>query len=299
MNRFVQLVSISALALMIVGCGAAATPAPAAITPAPSQTLTLATTTSTQDSGLLDVLIPVFEKQYNVKVKVIAVGTGQALKLGQDGNADVVLVHARSQEDALVAAGDGIHRRDVMYNDFIVVGPKSDPAKIAGVKIAADAFRQSAEAQALFVSRGDKSGTNTKELDLWKVANVEPKGAWYFSVGQGMGETLVFANEKNAYTLSDRATWLAQSAKLPSLTIVVGGSKIEENADKMLLNPYGVIPVNPAKHPNVNADLAEKFASWLTSLDTQKLIAQFGVAQFGQPLFRPDSAEWKKANPQQ
>jgi tungstate transport system substrate-binding protein len=278
------------LLLALVGCGLTSAP-----TLTPPQTLTLATTTSTQDSGLLDVVLPVFEKQFNVKLKVVAVGTGQALKLGSDGNADVVLVHARKQEDDFVAAGDGIHRRDVMYNDFILIGPASDPAKVKGVKFAAEAMKQIAAAPAPFASRGDNSGTYTKERDLWKAVNLDPKGAWYLSVGQGMGETLTFANEKGAYTLSDRATYLAQKAKLPSLVVVVGGNKIEENGDPALLNPYGVIPVNPVKHPNVKADLAEQFARWLTSVETQKLIGQYGADKFGQPLFRPDSAEWKAA----
>jgi tungstate transport system substrate-binding protein len=261
-------------------------------------TLLLATTTSTQDSGLLDVILPVFEKQYNVKVKVVAVGTGQAIKLGTDGNADVVLVHARAQEDEFVRAGDGINRRDVMYNDFIIVGPASDPAKIAGLKSAGDAVKKIAAAQSPFASRGDKSGTNTKELDIWKAAGIEPKGAWYLSVGQGMGETLTLSNEKLAYTLSDRATWFAQKSRLPDLTVLVGGNSIEENADQAnLFNPYGVIPVNPARHPQVNADLGEKFAQWITSLETQQLIARYGLDKFGQSQFRPSSDAWKKANP--
>ena len=289
--------------LAVLGCApgpqsTATSPAAPAAVSAP-QALTLATTTSTQDSGLLDVLIPRFEKQFNVKVKVVAVGTGQALKLGTDGNADVVLVHARQQEDAFVSAGDGIYRRDVMYNDFIIVGPSADPAKIASVKLAADAFRQIANTQSPFASRGDQSGTNTKELAIWKAASITPNGGWYLSLGQGMGETLTFANERGAYTLSDRATWLAQKAKLPSLAVTVGGNRIEENADKSLLNPYGVIPVNPAKHPTVNNKLAEQFAVWLTALDTQKFIAQFGMDQYGQSLFHPDSAEWHQANPTQ
>ncbi|HEY6043138.1 MAG TPA: substrate-binding domain-containing protein [Anaerolineae bacterium] len=267
----------------IVGCAAPATGTP---TPLPPTSLILATTTSTQDSGLLDFILPVFEKQYNAKVKVIAVGTGQAIKLGTDGNADVVLVHARKQEDAFVASGDGINRRDVMYNDFVVVGPVNDPARVSGMKIAADAFKAIAGAQANFASRGDNSGTNTKELEIWTAAGLVPHGAWYLSVGQGMGETLTLSNEKGAYTLSDRATWLAQKSKLPKLAIVVGGAKIEENADTTLYNPYEVIPVNPAKHPNVNRALAEKFALWLTSPETQKLIASFGVDKFGQSLFK-------------
>ncbi len=298
-----------ALVLAVTGlsaCGAATPAAPVAtptaaksaptVVPAATAvtrtagTLLLATTTSTQDSGLLDVILPVFEKQYNVKVKVIAVGTGQALKLGSDGNADVVLAHARALEDAFVASGNGINRRDVMYNDFIVVGPTGDPAKIAGMANAADAFKKIAAASAPFASRGDKSGTNTKELEIWKAAGVEPKGSWYLSVGQGMGETLTFANERGAYTLTDRATWFAQKARVPGLAVMVGGTKIEENTDAAnLFNPYGVIPVNPQKHPSVNSDLAEKFAQWITSPATQALIGTFGVDKYGQALFRPSA----------
>jgi len=261
-------------------------------------TLLLATTTSTQDSGLLDVILPVFERQYNVKVKTVAVGTGQAIKLGTDGNADVVLVHARAQEDVFVQAGDGINRREVMYNDFIIVGPGNDPAQIAGLKSAAEAFKKIAAAQSPFASRGDKSGTNSKELDIWKAASIEPKSAWYLSLGQGMGETLTLSNEKRAYALTDRATWLSQKSRLSDLTVLVGGNRIEENADQAnLFNPYGVIPVNPARHPQVNADLGEKFAQWIASLETQQLIASYGVDKYGQSLFRPSAEAWKKAHP--
>jgi len=259
--------------------------------PASAQEMILATTTSTLDSGLLDVILPVFEKANSVKVKVVAVGTGQALKLGQDGNADVVLVHARAQEDQFVADGWGVDRRDVMYNDFIIVGPTQDPAGIQGMAAATDAFKAIASKQAAFASRGDNSGTDTKEKDLWKQAGVNPKGAWYKSLGQGMGDTLVFANEKGAYTLSDRGTYLSLSMKdrLPDLTILVGGASIKENGDKSLLNPYGVIAVNPAKHPNVKFDLAEKFINWITSAETQQLIGNYGVDKFGQPLFYPNA----------
>jgi tungstate transport system substrate-binding protein len=321
MKNFAIWIAMLFVTVVATSCGAVAAPNPAPPSPIAASTapgaqptptiaqtsavagggamLTLATTTSTQDSGLLDVLIPGFEKQYNVKVKVVAVGTGQALKLGADGNADVVLVHARSQEDTFVKNGDGIDRRDVMYNDFIVVGPAGDPAKISGLKNAADAFTQIAQAQASFASRGDNSGTNTKELDIWKAAGISPpKSGWYLSVGQGMGETLTFANEKAAYTITDRATWLAQKARLASLAVFVGGSRIEENADQTnLFNPYGVIPVSPAKHPAVNHALAETFAQWITSLETQKLIQQYGIDKYGQSLFRPNSSEWRKANP--
>jgi tungstate transport system substrate-binding protein len=253
----------------------------------------LATTTSTADSGLLDAILPVFEKANNVKVKVVAVGTGQALKLGQDGNADVVLVHARAQEDQFVADGWGVDRRDVMYNDFILVGPAPDPAGSKGLTTAAEALQAIANKQATFASRGDNSGTNTKEKDLWKKAGIEPKGDWYKSLGQGMGETLTFANEKGAYTLTDRGTYLSMKDKLPNLTTLVGGTSIKENSDQSLLNPYGVIAVNPAKYPNIKFALAQKFMNWLTAVETQKLIGQYGVDKFGQSLFYPDSAEYK------
>jgi tungstate transport system substrate-binding protein len=221
------------------------------------------------------------------------VGTGQALKLGQDGNADVVLVHARAQEDQFVADGWGVDRRDVMYNDFILVGPAPDPAGSKGLTTAAAAFQAIANKQATFASRGDNSGTNTKEKDLWKKAGIEPKGDWYKSLGQGMGDTLIFANEKGAYTIADRGTYLSMKDKLPNLTVLVGGASIKENSDQSLLNPYGVIAVNPAKYPSVKFALAQKFMSWLTAVETQKLIGQYGVDKFGQSLFYADSAEYK------
>lgn len=248
--------------------------------------LVLATTTSTQDSGLLDYLLPMFEKEFNTKVDVIAVGTGQALQIGKDGNADVLMVHARSQEDAYMKAGDGTRRVDVMYNDFVLVGPESDPAKVKGLTSAADAFKKIAEAKATFISRGDKSGTNTKELALWKSAGITPAGnAWYVSAGQGMGEVLTMADEQQAYTLSDRATYLARTKKGLKLKILV-----EKGTD--LLNPYGVIAVNPNKGPQINAALATKFMDWIISVPTQEKIKEFGVADFGQSLFTPDSQPW-------
>jgi tungstate transport system substrate-binding protein len=270
-------------------CGPAAAPTAAP----PPQEMILATTTSTADSGLLEAILPVFEKANNVKVKVVAVGTGQALKLGQDGNADVVLVHARAQEDQFVADGWGVDRRDVMYNDFILIGPKQDPAGIKGLTTAAEALQAIANKQATFASRGDNSGTHTKEKDLWKKAGLEPKGDWYKSLGQGMGDTLIFANEKGAYTIADRGTYLSMKDKLPNLTVLVGGASIKENSDQSLLNPYGVIAVNPARYPHVKLALAQKFMIWLTAVETQKLIGQYGVDKFGQPLFYPDSAEYK------
>jgi tungstate transport system substrate-binding protein len=254
--------------------------------------LRLATTTSTQDSGLLDAILPDFENQYHVQTQVVAVGTGQALKLGANGDADVVLVHARKQEDAFVAAGDGINRRDVMYNDFLIVGPTDDPAGIKGKTAAPDAFKAIAAKGATFDARGDNSGTSTKELSIWASAGISPtaKLSWYKSLGQGMGETLITANEQRAYTLTDRATYLATRAKLPNLTILLGGATLAENKDRNLLNPYGVIPVNPQKHPNVNAQLAEQFAEWITSPATQAKIGVYGKDKYGQALFIPGKA---------
>jgi tungstate transport system substrate-binding protein len=259
-------------------------------TPAKPQTLTLATTTSTQDSGLLDFILPDFEKANNCRVDVIAVGTGQAIKLGEDGNADVLLVHARASEDAFMDAGHGVRREDVMYNDFIIVGPADDPAGIKGMTDAAGAFTKIAEAEATFVSRGDDSGTHTKEKAIWAAAGIEPAGDWYVSAGQGMGAVLTMADEQLAYTLSDRATYLARTLEGIDLVILTEG-------DPILFNPYGVIAVNPDKNPEIHADLANQFIDWLISLPTQEQISQFGVDEFGSPLFTPDSAPWREAHP--
>lgn len=271
----------------------------AACAPSEPKVLRLATTTSTHDSGLLDAILPDFESRYNARVDVVAVGTGQALELGQNGDADVLLVHSRAKEDAFVADGYGLARYDVMYNDFVLVGPVEDPAGIANLTSAAEALAQIAAAQAPFASRGDDSGTHTKELALWKAAGIEPDPSqgWYFSLGQGMGETLQFANERLAYTLSDRATLLAQKANLPNLVILVGGDSITENPDRALYNPYGVIPVNSDLHEGIQAELAQQFVEWLTSVETQETIGAFGVAEYGQPLFYPDSEPYRAAHP--
>jgi len=257
--------------------------------PAPAiPEMILATTTSTQDSGLLDYILPDFEKKYDATVDVVAVGTGQAIALGTSGDADVLLVHARSQEDAFVEASDGTLRYDVMYNDFIIVGPADDPAGIKGMTSAVDALKAIAEKKVTFISRGDKSGTNTKELALWKAAGITPEGDWYESAGQGMGEVLTMAAELQAYTLSDRATYVVRQADGLDLDILVEG-------DILLFNPYGVIPVNPEKHPNVNAELGQVFADWITSLETQELIASYQVSD--QQLFTPSSEAWLAAHP--
>lgn len=251
--------------------------------------LRLATTTSTADSGLLEVLLPEFEQRYQAEVEVIAVGTGQALALGERGDVDVLLVHARARELAFVAAGHGVNRQDVMYNDFILVGPPDDPAQVAGSESAAAALAAIARAQAPFASRGDESGTHLKELELWQAAGHGPWGGqpWYHSLGQGMGETLLSAQELGAYTLVDRGTFLAMQAQLPTLILLVGGASIAENPDPSLYNLYGVIALNPARHPSVQAALAEDFITWLTSAESQSLIGAFGQARFGQPLFYP------------
>ncbi len=263
------------------------------------QVLRLATTTSTYDSGLLNDILPAFEAEYGVRVDVVAVGTGQALALGRRGDADVILVHAASKEQAFVDEGYGLARFPVMFNDFILVGPPEDPAKIAGVGQAAEALERIAAAAAPFASRGDDSGTHARERALWQTAGLQPdpEAGWYLSLGQGMAATLQFADEAGAYTLTDRGTFMAQRAQLGHLELMVGGGSISENADPALMNPYSVIPVNPEENGGIQDDLAQKFIDWLLSLDTQERIAVFGIDQFGQPLFFPDSERWRSTRP--
>jgi tungstate transport system substrate-binding protein len=277
------------LALLLAACGSATQPAPAP--PDETQVLRLATTTSMEDSGLLDAILPDFEAQCGCRVDVVAVGTGQALEIGAKGDADVVLVHSRSAEDKFVTDGHARERFDVMYNDFIVVGPRDDPAQIAGLAAAKDAFEAIMSSQALFASRGDKSGTHNKELSIWSSLSVTPTAEMpgYQSLGQGMGETLVFANEQSAYTLADRGTYLSMSDRLPNLGVLVGGANLAENKDQVLLNPYGVMAVNPDLHPDVRFDLAMQFINWLTSPETQAKIGSYGADQYGQPLFYPSA----------
>lgn len=243
--------------------------------------LRLATTTSTQDTGLLDALNPPFEQMMHIKVDVIAVGTGKALELGSRGDVDVVMVHARDAEDKFVAEGNGVNRRDVMYNDFVIVGPESDPAKIKGMTDAAGALKKIAESQAIFVSRGDQSGTHQKELQIWKAQGIKPEGKWYVEAGQGMGPVLTMANEKLAYTVSDRGTYLKYVGDKKI------GLKVLSEGGKDLLNPYGVIAVNPAKCPSARYVYAMAYIGWVTSQEGQKIIRDFGVEKFGQPLFIP------------
>ena len=297
-GRFVRLLFVITLvAGLLTGCVVIPAPAQPAPEASASEKLILATTTSTADSGLLDFILPDFESKYNAEVDVIAVGTGQSLEIGSKGDADVVLVHSRKGEDQFVADGNAKERFDVMFNDYIVVGPKEDPAKVAGMATAKEAFQAIMESESPFVSRGDKSGTNTKELSIWSsipfTRTAEMK--WYNNIGQGMGDTLLFANEQSGYTLADRGTYLSMSDKLPNLTIHVGGSTLDQNQDKALLNPYGVLAVNPEVHPGVNAALAAKFVDWLVSVDTQKMIGGYGVEEFGQPLFYPSSEAYKAA----
>jgi tungstate transport system substrate-binding protein len=241
-----------------------------------AERLRMSTTTSTENSGLLKVLLPPFEQQNDCKVDVISVGTGKALKLGEAGDVDVVLVHARKLEDKFVVDGYGVKRKDVMYNDFVILGPTNDPAGVKGSKTAAEALAKNAEKQAPFVSRGDESGTHTKEKELWQAAGGVPKAAWYVEAGQGMGEVIVMATEKRAYTLADRGTYNAFKKAKTDLVIVFEG-------EKGLFNPYGVIAVNPQKHPHVKYALALKFIDFITGAEGQKIIAGYMVD--GDPIF--------------
>jgi tungstate transport system substrate-binding protein len=265
------------------------TAVPPTNTPAPTvpvnPNLILATTTSTQDSGLLDVLIPLFEQETGFKVQTVAVGSGQAIKMGQDGNADVLLVHSPAAEKTFMSDGWGKDRALIMHNDFIIVGPASDPAKIKGLT-PVDALKAIVAAKAIFVTRGDASGTNTKELALWKSAGFDTTTFTpdvYVNTGQGMGATLTITSEKGAYTLTDRATFLANKANL-QLEILV-------EKDNSLLNVYHVITVDPAKWPKVNYDGAMAFLKFMTDLATQDIIGKFGVDKFGEQLFIPDATK--------
>lgn len=252
---------------------------------APKQkNIILATTTSTQDSGLLDVLIPLFEKETGYFVKTIAVGSGQAMAMGQKGEADVLLVHSPDAEKKFIEEGYGVNRRLVMHNDFIIVGPETDPARIKGSKTSSDALKKIALAGALFVSRGDNSGTHAKEKTLWKKANIVPAGQkWYQETGLGMGQTLNVASEKKGYTLADRGTYLAVKKNL-GLVILVEG-------DSALLNIYHVIEVNGGKWPKANSEGARAFADFMVSKKIQEIIKTFGVDKFGSPLFFPDAGK--------
>jgi len=264
--------------LILLGLGLAVAPAAPAQAPA-SKTVILSTTTSTQDSGLLDVLVPLFEKSTGYTVKTISVGTGQALALAARGEADVTLCHAPSLERKYVAEGKMQDRRLVMYNDFLVVGPEPDPAKIKGDKSVVAALKKIAGAGARFVSRGDKSGTHILEQNLWKEAGLTPATPWYIESGQGMGATLGIANDRQAYTLTDRATLLAFSKRVDLKPMV--------EHDRLLLNIYSVMEVNPANGPRVNAAGGKAFAAFILAPETQAVIKTFGFDKYGQALFVP------------
>ena len=269
----------------LAGCGAEPVAAPKAPSAPANANVILATTTSTQDSGLLDQLLPVFEKKTGYKVKTIAVGTGQALAMGTKGEADVLLVHAPAAEKKVVESGAAINRKLVMHNDFILVGPASDTAKIKG-RTTLDALKAIAGKQAVFVSRGDDSGTHKMELSLWKNAGSKPEKPWYLEAGAGMGQTLKIADEKLGYTLTDRATYLAQKKNLKLAILVEGDAK--------LLNIYHVMEVNPAKFAKVNQAGAKAFSDFLLSAEAQKRIADFGKDKYGQPLFFADAGKTEK-----
>jgi tungstate transport system substrate-binding protein len=267
---------------MAVVLGALLLAAPQAM--AQDKSIVVASTTSTQDSGLFGYLLPIFTKKTGITVKVVAQGTGQALDTARRGDADVVFVHAKSQEEKFLSEGHGVKRFPVMYNDFVIVGPKSDPAKIKGTKDVAAALKKIKDTQATFISRGDRSGTHSAELKLWKDANIDiekDKGPWYKSIGQGMGAALNTAQASNGYVLSDRATWIHFKNK-GDLEVVVEG-------DKRLFNQYGVMLVNPTKHPNVKKAEGQQFIDWLISPEGQKTIAGYKID--GQELFFPNATD--------
>ena len=250
--------------------------------PAQEKFIVVASTTSTDQSGLFGYLLPAFQRKTGIQVRVVALGTGQALDLARRGDADVVFVHARSAEEKFLAEGHGVKRFDVMYNDFVLIGPKSDPAKISGGRDILDALKKIKAASAPFVSRGDKSGTHIAELDLWKLAGIDiatEKGPWYRDTGQGMGPALNTASAMNAYILSDRGTWISFKNR-GELAIAVEG-------DKRLFNQYGVMLVNPARHPNVRRDLGQAFVDWVISPEGQKTIAAYEIG--GEQLFFPNA----------
>jgi tungstate transport system substrate-binding protein len=280
---------VALVALTVVGCGGQSQPQPGAPEapegpPEPAiKDLILSTTTSTQDSGLLDVLIPIFEEQTGYLVKTVAVGTGKALEMASLGEADVLLVHAPAAEKEKEAAGDVINRQLVMHNDFVVVGPNIDPATIKEMQSVNDVFKAIMETESVFVSRGDDSGTHKMEKGLWQGLELEPTGDWYVEAGSGMGDTLKIASEKAGYTLTDRATYLALKETL-DLEILFEG-------DNALLNVYHVMQVNPEKFDKINADGAKAFVDFMVADDTQEVIGEFGVDKYGQPLFFPDAGK--------
>ena len=283
MKKITALLLSGVLALSaLAGCAPKTDAGDAAVVTPENPELILATTTSTQDSGLLDFLLPIFTEDTGYTVKTIAVGTGKAMQMGRDGEADVLLVHAKSDELKFVEEGDGTERHDVMYNDFILVGPKEDALNLKeqfGNDIAGG-LKAISDNMATFVSRGDDSGTHKKELAIWKSADIEPVGDWYLSAGSGMADVLKIADEKQAYTITDRATYLSMQSDL-DLEILIEG-------DENLFNQYGVIPVNPEKSETINNEGAVAFMDWILSEKGQNLIKEFGVEEYGQPLFIPN-----------
>lgn len=276
MKKFLVLTLSAILILtMLVGCGQSGEEE--------SKRIILSTTTSTQDSGLLDYILPEFEEKTGIEVDVIAVGTGKALQMGKDGEADILLVHAKASEEEFVAEEHGLERRDVMYNDFVLVGPGEDPLKLKEntPNNILEGLKTIAENEFTFVSRGDDSGTHKKELSIWKEANIEPEGEWYLEAGAGMGDVLKMADEKQGYTITDRATYLNMMDTL-ELEVIIEG-------DANLFNQYGIIPVNPEKSDKINAEGAKEFMEWLLSDETQELIGEYGVEEFGMPLFVPNA----------
>lgn len=247
-----------------------------------NKTLILATTTSTENSGLLDAILPVFEEKTGITVDVVAIGTGAALQKGRDGDADILLVHAKTSEETFVAEGHGTKRSDVMYNDFVIVGPESDPANLKAIgDDVTKAYQTLLESETIFVSRGDDSGTHKKEKQIWSDAGLEPSGEWYYEVGKGMGGTLSMTDELQGYTMTDRATYLSMQDVLELVIVIEGDAK--------LFNQYGIIPVNPDKNDYINHQAATMFEEWLLSTEAQNLIKDFGVEEFGQPLFVPNA----------
>lgn len=293
-RSFLFAVIMSILLIFFTACGSAqksgttpnnaSTAANASTASVTNKNLTLATTTSVNDSGLMDYLRPVFEKDTGINLKVVSQGTGQAVKTGQDGNADVLLIHDKASEEKFVAEGYGLKRIELAFNYFIIVGPKDDPAGILKEKnSAAQAFKKIADSKSAFISRGDDSGTNKKELTIWKADSITPSGSWYINAGKGMGDVLSMASEKKAYTLTDKATYLAMKNKL-DLQIVV-------DASPDLLNQYTVIEVNPDKHQGINKAGADKFTEWITSDKALKMIGEYGKDKYGEGLF---SVNYKK-----
>ena len=272
---FVSLGMLMIATVLLAGFSTAATA---------QEELVLATTTSTYDSGLLGKLNPVFEDRFDVKIKTVAVGTGAAIRHAENGDADLIMVHARAAEDEFMEEGWGVNRRDVMYNDFVIIGPSDDPAGVSESEKATEAFRKIANSDSKFLSRGDDSGTNKKELSIWEAAGVEPAGKWYLAIGKGMGDTIVQADQMGQYTLSDRGTYLSMKEKIDLEILVQGPVK---GGDPVLMNPYGVIAVNPAVYPSVNYSMAMAYIGFVTSPRGQEIIGNYKVE--GEQLFFPNA----------